>query len=233
MRFKRDSNNATDVLTVKKVGKLLKQPKGENANFGLDDVQTELKTLEDRAMTLKNKAIVRTDTNIQSMRPEVETIVARAQNIEKTIEHSRPKIEIIELRAQNIEKMIEKLAPVLTEMRSLLRETRLLMDAIAKATKSGIQINGIGIQKQGTNAIPIPVVGGCGEYGRYKKWGKITIFLIGWRAFTQVTREGRADPQYLNNLLPDSSGFRTRDARGHPICKSPIHHDHLTNTDIR
>ena len=196
---------------MKKIGKLLKKPKAEKANFGLDDVQIEVKRLGNRIMTLKNKAIVRVDTNI-------ENIVL--------------KVDKIEVRTQSLEKMVEQFYPALNETRNLLRETRWEVATVAKAIESEIQTNVLGSPKQGSNEIPIPTVGGGRGDRRYMRWEKITIFIIRWRAFTQVIKEGRASFQYHKYLLPDPSVLRAQDLRGHPICKTPNHYDLPRNIEI-
>ena len=211
MRLTRDSEKATDVLTEKKIGKLLKKPKGEKVNFGLDDVQTEVKRLGNRIMTLKNKAIVKVDTNVENI---------------------GLKVDKIEVRTQSLEKMVEQFYPTLNETLNLLRETRWEVGTVAKAVKSEIQTNVFGSPKQGTNGIPIPTVGGGRGDGGYMKWEKITIFITWWRAFTQANKEGRTGLQYHKYLPPDPSVLRTRDLRGHQICKTPINYDLLRNTGI-
>ena len=115
------------MFTVKKLGQILKKPKVEKTNsFYLNDVQNEVKRLEDRAMTLKNKAIVRTDTSVEKIRLEVEAIKISTQSTKRM--------------------MVQELSPVMNETRNLVRETRLIMDVYAKATRSDTQANDVGIR---------------------------------------------------------------------------------------
>ena len=129
MRLTRESENASDVSTGKKIGKILKKPKVEKAkSFYLDDVRKEVKRLEGRAMTLKNEAFVRTNTSVEKIRLEVDIIKVSTQNTKRM--------------------MIEALCPGMHETRNLVRETLLTMDVYAKATRSGTRANEIGIRDQ-------------------------------------------------------------------------------------
>ena len=238
MRLTHDSENATDILTGEKIGKMLKKPKLEKAkNFSLDDVQKEVKRLEDRAMTLKNKAIVRTDTNVENIRLEVEIIKITTQNTERM--------------------MIEELRPIMNETRNLAQETRWKMDVYAKATKSSIPINGTGIRKPGTNvnAMSSVIIDWLrGSYLRYMS--RVTRDLEEeFIVFVRVmTRNSSATPKlceeqiwwkgdkgmetiYKNDKFPEHRGYPCVPVwiMGRQLLgwrKTPIRYDLSTDTDI-
>ena len=117
------------MFTVKKLGQILKKPNVEKTNsFYLVDVQNEVKRLEDRAMSLKNKAIVRTD---------------------RTVEEVRLEVGIIKISTQDTKRMmVDELCPFMNETRNLIEETRLTIDVYAKATRSNTRANEIGIRNQ-------------------------------------------------------------------------------------
>ena len=100
---------------------------GKPKDIGLDVIQKEVKRLQDRATTLQSKAIVRMDANVEKAGSEVEIIKISTQSIERI--------------------MIEELRPAVNETRSLVREIRWKMDVYAKATRSDIQMNGVGTRK--------------------------------------------------------------------------------------
>lgn len=221
---------------------MLKKPKVEKAkNFYLDNVQKEVKRLEDRAMTLKNKAIVRTNTSVEKIRLEVDIIKISTQNSQRM--------------------MIEALCPVMNETHNLVRETRWKMDVYAKATRSDLPTNGIGARKPQARVARMGSYTIMGRGGKFsgRNFGKfredlispmvelirqmnsvtpepselvdwpLTVFIS---IFTKELSETLQYPEFTLAMVGGDGDEITIRLHYYPQCKVPMHYDLFAITDI-